>query len=82
MFSGKQAESAALKIDKGTALLIEGPTLDETWIDKHKQKRITKFIRVETYRIIPNTSQLRTEDSGMPPLSSAEVDDFFNGDNQ
>lgn len=80
MFSGKQAENAASKIDKGTALLVEGPTLDEVWEDKHKQKRITKFVRVETYRIISNGAQ--AADNEIPPMTSEEVDDYFNGENQ
>jgi single-stranded DNA-binding protein len=81
MFSGKQAENAASKIDKGTALLVEGPTLDEVWEDKHKQKRITKFVRVETYRILPNAGQA-IADNEIPPMTSEEVDDYFNGENQ
>jgi len=83
MFSGKQAESAAQKIDKGTVLFAEGPTVDEQWVDKHKQNRVTKAMRVETYRIVVKDNPSASngmgdgQDNGMNPMTKEEMDEFW-----
>lgn len=80
MFSGKQAESAAQRIDKGTTLFAEGPTIDESWVDKHKQNRLTKAVRVETYRVISkdNAGSLTTGmDNNMRPMTPEEADAWY-----
>jgi len=78
MFSGKLAESAAPKIDKGTCLFAEGVTEDDKWEDKHKQKRVTKSVRVDTYRIIPvsNTGSIPSPENLM---SEDEIEAYING---
>ena len=81
MFSGKQAESAVKKIDKGTTLFAEGPTIDDQWVDKYKQNRVTKAVRVETYRIIPREKSSEMDngmDNNMSPMTPEEADDWYN----
>lgn len=79
MFSGKLAESAAPKIDKGTCLFAEGATEDDKWVDKHQQKRVTKSVRVDTYRIIPvsNSGSIPSPDILM---NEEEIEAYFNGE--
>lgn len=78
MFSGKQAENAAEKLDKGMLLFAEGPTIDESWEDRHKQKRVTKHVKVELYRIVSKDESVNM-DYCDNPMDKTEENDFFNG---
>jgi len=85
MFSGKQAEYAAKSIDnKGLLVFIEGETIDQKWVDKHHQNRVTKVIKVKTHRVLSKNAQNVSNeqpdyDNDMAPMSKEEEAAYFGG---
>lgn len=61
-------------------MFAEGTTVDEAWVDKFKQKRITKSVRVDTYRVIP-TGNDSPNPQAQPDnlMNQDEVEAYFNG---
>ncbi len=57
-------------------LLIEGTTMDDHWEDKHKQKRVTKYVRVDTYRVLSRGLEKESSQE-MPPMTAEELAEFF-----